>query len=107
MPATVRYNTLRLALLIVVGVVCYLAGARGAVLLMLALLISLPLSFVLLKRWRLAMIDEIASGKARKLNPVRAINQRIEAGNDAEDAALDAAEAAERTRAADGEPGTP
>jgi len=104
MPATVRYNTFRLLLLLVVGAVCYIAGARGAVLLALALIISLPLSFVLLKRWRLGMIDEIASGKASRFNPVSAVSNRIDAANRAEDAALDAA--AQR-RAADGDPTAP
>ena len=92
MPATIRYNTLRLLMVLVVGGVCYIAGARGVVLLMLAFFISLPLSFVLLARWRTAMIDEFASGQAKKLNPVRAVSDRIDRANEAEDAIVDAAE---------------
>ena len=93
MPATVRYNTLRLLMVLVVGAVCYLLGARGALLVLLALLISMPLSFVLLARWRRAMIDEFAEGRAGKANParaVRALNNRIESSKSAEDAAVDA-----------------
>src|SRR6478609_2286479 len=105
MPATIRYNTFRLLMVLVVGAVCYVLGARGLLLIMLAFFISLPLSFVLLARWRRAMIDEFASGKARelkpvrvvgdqahKLNPVRAVSDRIDAANQAEDEALDQAE---------------
>ena len=92
MKATVLYNTLRLLMVLVVGAVCYLLGARGLLLIMLAFFISLPLSFVLLARWRRAMIDEFASGKADKINParaVRAINDKIETNKANEDAIVD------------------
>ena len=91
MPATIRYNTLRLAMVLVVGAVCYVLGARGLTLVLLALLISMPLSFVLLARWRKAMIDEFAAGKAGRLNPIRAVGDRIDAANQAEDDAVDRA----------------
>ncbi len=79
-------------MVLVVGAVCFLLGARGLLLIMLAFFISLPLSFVLLARWRKQMIDEFASGKADKVNParaVRAINDRIESNKAAEDAIVD------------------
>jgi hypothetical protein len=94
MHATVRYNTLRLAMVILVGGVCYLAGARGIVLVALALIISLPLSFILLARWRHAMIEEIAAG--RMGGPARRLSARLDAGAAAEDAALDAEQAAQQ-----------
>lgn len=90
MPSTIRYNTLRLLLLIVVAVVCFLAGARGPLLVVLAVLISFVLSYVLLGRWRRGMIDELAKVKVGRLNVVARINDRIEAANLAEDVALDA-----------------
>lgn len=96
MPATIRYNTLRLAMVLVVGAVCYVLGARGLVLLVLALVISMPLSFVLLARWRHGMIEEIAARR----NPVRALNDRIEAAKRAED---DAVDDAERRRGSEGD----
>lgn len=92
MPATIRYNTLRFVMVLVTGAVCYLLGARGLLLIILAFFISLPLSFVLLARWRRAMIDEFASGKADKVNParaIRAINDKIESNKVAEDAIVD------------------
>lgn len=96
MPATIRYNTLRLALLLIVGAICFVFGARGPLLVLLAFVISMPLSYVLLARWRRGMIEEFAQGRADKVNParaVRAVNARIESAKDAEDAAIDAAEA--------------
>jgi hypothetical protein len=89
MPATVRYNLLRLMMVVVVGAVCYVLGARGLALIMLAFFISLPLSFLLLARWRKEMIDEFASGKAQRINPVRAVNERIDSAERSEDAILD------------------
>lgn len=102
MHATIRYNTLRLAMVIIVGAACYLLGARGLVLVILALVVSMPLSYFMLARWRLAMIEEIASKDVGKLNPVRAVNQRIDAANQAEDGLLDEAEAV-RAERRDGE----
>ena len=92
-PATIRYNTFRLAMVIVVGAVCYVFGARGLLCIVLALVISMPLSYVLLARWRRAMIDELAADGGRRFNIARRVSERIDAANDAEDAILDAAEA--------------
>lgn len=92
MPATIRYNTLRLAMVIIVGAVLYVIGVRGAVLLFLAVVISMPLSYFLLARWRIAMIEEFAAGKARRFNPMRAVSGKIDAANRAEDDAIDAAQ---------------
>jgi len=93
--ATLRYNTFRLAMVIVVGAICYVFGARGLLCFALALVISMPLSYVLLGRWRRAMIDELADRGRRvdvqRFNVVRRVEARIEAANDAEDAAIDAA----------------
>jgi hypothetical protein len=101
MHATLIYNVLRLTMILVVGAVCYVAGARGITLVLLAFIISLPLSFVLLARFRRAMIDEIAAKAAGRKSPARAISDRIDAGASAEDAILDAQEAREREAAAD------
>lgn len=89
MPATIRYNTFRLLMVIVIGAIAYVLGARGLVLIIIAFAVSLPLSFVLLARWRRAMIDEFASGKGQRLNLARVVNERIDAANDAEDEILD------------------
>lgn len=57
-----RYTVLRLALLLAVVAALYAIGARGALLLLMALLISAALSFILLRRPR----DEVAQRIAQR-----------------------------------------
>ena len=78
MLAFIRYTTLRLAMLIAVGVVASLLGVRGVALAAVAFLGSGLLSFVLLDRQRDALGESVGSVFTR-------INSRIDANTRAED----------------------
>lgn len=78
MLAFLRYSTLRLALLLAVGAVLYLAGLRELMLLIAALVISGVLSLFLLDRQREALGTSVGGIFTR-------INDRIEASKRAED----------------------
>lgn len=78
MISFLRYTTLRLAMLIAVGGVCYLFGLRSIVLLIVAFLGSGILSFVVLNRQREAMGESIGGVLSR-------INARIDANSRSED----------------------
>ena len=78
MLAFARYTTLRLAMLIAVGVVASLLGLRGVALAAVAFLGSGLLSFVLLDRQRDALGESVGSVFTR-------INSRIDANTRAED----------------------
>ncbi len=82
----VRYSILRLTLLVAVGAVLWLVGARGWLWLLLTALVSLALSYVLLRLPReqaAAALDERVSGRKRS-----GLDQRLDqdaADEDAED----------------------
>lgn len=78
MRATLAYTAVRLLLLIVAGGLIYLAGARGLLLLALALLVSGAASYVLLSRMR----DKMAGSISSRINSVRS---RLDEGSRAED----------------------
>ncbi len=78
MLAFVRYTTLRLAMLLAVGVVASLLGLRGVALAAVAFLGSGVLSFALLDRQRNALGESVGSVFTR-------INSRIDASARAED----------------------
>lgn len=78
MLAFVRYTTLRLAMLIAVGVVASLLGLRGVALAVVAFLGSGLLSFVLLDRQRDALGESVGGLFSR-------LNARIEANTRSED----------------------
>jgi NADH:ubiquinone oxidoreductase subunit 2 (subunit N) len=78
MRATVAYTTARILLFVAATGLIYLAGARGLLLLGLALLLSGAASYVLLSRQR----DAMASALSRRLTSFRS---RLDDGARAED----------------------
>jgi hypothetical protein len=54
-PPLLTYTVARLGLMVAVGVLCYLLGFREWALLLLTVLVSLPLSYLLLRRQREAL----------------------------------------------------
>jgi len=78
MRATFAYTTARILLFAAATGLCYLAGARGLLLLGLALLVSGAASYVILSRQRDAMSGALISR-------LRTLRTRIDAGAKAED----------------------
>ena len=78
MRATLVYTAVRFVLFAVAVGLIYLAGARGLLLIALALLLSGAASYVLLSRMR----DSMASSINRRIDSVRS---RIDEGSRAED----------------------
>jgi len=78
MRATIAYTTARILLFVAAAGLIYLAGARGLLLLGLALLVSGAASYILLTRQR----DAMAGALSRRLGSVR---DRLDAGTRAED----------------------
>ena len=78
MRATLAYTAVRFLLFAVAVGLIYLAGARGLLLIALALLLSGAASYVLLSRMR----DSMASSINRRIESVRS---RIDEGSRAED----------------------
>jgi len=77
MRATFAYTTARILLFAAATGLCYLAGARGLLLLGLALLVSGAASYVMLSRQRDAMSGAL-------VNRLRTLRTRIDAGAKAE-----------------------
>ena len=78
MRATLAYTAVRFVLFAVAVGLIYLAGARGLLLIALALLVSGAASYVLLSRMR----DSMASSISRRIESVRS---RIDEGSGVED----------------------
>jgi hypothetical protein len=78
MRATLAYTAVRFLLFAVAVGLIYLAGARGLLLIALALLVSGAASYVLLSRMR----DTMANSINRRIESVRS---RIDEGSRAED----------------------
>ena len=78
MRATLAYTAVRFVLFAVAVGLIYLAGARGLLLIALALLLSGAASYVLLSRMR----DSMASSISRRIESVRS---RIDEGSRVED----------------------
>ena len=78
MLAFIRYSTLRLAVLLVVGAVCYLIGLRGFMLLLVALIASGIVSLFVLDRQREALGESVGGVFSR-------INARIDENTRSED----------------------
>jgi len=78
MRATLAYTAVRFLLFAVAVGLIYLAGARGLLLIALALLLSGAASYVLLSRMR----DTMAGSISRRIESVRS---RIDEGSRAED----------------------
>jgi hypothetical protein len=81
MRSAVAYTSARILLFVGATGLLYLAGARGLLLLGLALLVSGIASYVLLSRQRDAMSGAIAS----RLQGLRGLGRRLDAGTRAED----------------------
>jgi len=85
MRATFAYTTARILLFVVSTILLYLVGARGILLLALALVVSGVLSFVLLSRQRDvmsgALIGRLRNGRERAAG----LRTRLEEGARAED----------------------
>lgn len=86
-PPLLVYSVLRLGLFVVVLLVLALLGARGLLLLVLAAVVSLPLSFVLLGGPR----ERLAVRVAERADPGRRRRSRWDRSADADAAAEDAA----------------
>jgi len=78
MRATIAYTAARILLFVAAAGLIYLAGARGLLLLGLALLVSGAASYILLTRQR----DAMAGALSRRLGSFR---DRLDAGTRAED----------------------
>jgi len=78
MRATIAYTAARILLFVAAAGLIYLAGARGLLLLGLALLVSGAASYILLTRQR----DAMAGALSRRLGSFRT---RLDAGSRAED----------------------
>jgi hypothetical protein len=78
MRATLAYTAVRFVLFAVAVGLIYLAGARGLLLIALALLVSGAASYVLLSRMR----DSMAGSISRRIESVRS---RIDEGSRVED----------------------
>ncbi len=78
MRATLSYTVLRLGLFVVAFVLLYLAGARSFLLLVLATLVSLVVSYFVLSPQRAAMSEAITA----RMSDFR---KRLDAGTRAED----------------------
>ena len=78
MRATLAYTTARIVLFLIAAVLFYLAGARGLLLLGLALVVSGAASYILLSRQR----DAMAGALGRRLGSFRS---RLNAGTRMED----------------------
>jgi hypothetical protein len=85
MRATLAYTSARILLLVASLILLYLVGARGLLLLVLALLVSGILSYVLLARQRdrvsSALMGRLRNGRQRAAG----FRTRLEAGAQAED----------------------
>jgi hypothetical protein len=99
-----RYTVLRLGLFVVVLAALFAAGARGLLLVGLTVVVSLALSYLLLRKQRDAMAVVIAERIAARTGEPHHADGVDEAAEDAEDdarrARLAAAQAAEHAREA-------
>ena len=81
MRSAIAYTSARILLFVAAAGLLYLVGARGLLLLGLALLVSGIASYVLLSRQRDAMSSVLAS----RLPGLRGLGRRLDAGTRAED----------------------
>ncbi len=91
-PALIKYTVLRLALFVAAMGVLYLLGARGILNLALAAVVSMLLSYLLLRGPREALAQEVAGRVGRRLDgPADGSRGMLGLDDDsaAEDAAVD------------------
>ena len=87
MRSVLAYTTARLLLFVAATGLLYLAGARGLLLLGLALLVSGIASYVLLSRQRDRMSGALSARVSGTRGRVREFRRRLDAGARAEDVA--------------------
>jgi hypothetical protein len=85
MRATLSYTVLRLAVFVVAGVLLYVAGARGILLIGLAAVVSAVVSLVLLARQREAMAGSISSRMNNARRRLADVGHRLDEGAKVED----------------------
>jgi Protein of unknown function (DUF4229) len=85
MRTTLFYTVSRLLLFIVVLLLLDLAGARGLLLIALALLISGLLSYVLLSRQRNSMASSLSGRLGARTRRTQSFRERLNEGTRAED----------------------
>jgi Mn2+/Fe2+ NRAMP family transporter len=85
MRATLAYTSARILLFVVSMILLYLVGARGLLLLALALVVSGIASFVLLSRQRDVMSGVLTGRLRNGRQRVRGFRSRLEEGARAED----------------------
>ena len=85
MRTTLAYTSARILLFVVAVVLLYLAGARGILLLALALVVSGIASFVLLSRQRDVMSGALAARLRNRRARTTSLRARLDEGTRAED----------------------
>ena len=85
MRTTLAYTSARILLFVVAVVLLYLAGARGILLLALALVVSGIASFVLLSRQRDVMSGALAARLRNRRARTTSLRARLDEGARAED----------------------
>lgn len=85
------YSALRIALIVLVGVVLYLVGMRGWLLGVVAVLVALLVSYLALSRPREAAALYIANRRTRRQTSGVRLNARLDRDNADEDDAITAA----------------
>lgn len=84
------YSALRIALIVVVGVVLYLVGMRGWLLGVVAILVALLVSYLALSRQREAAALYIATRRTQRQTSGVQLTERLDRDNADEDEAIDA-----------------
>lgn len=84
------YSALRIALIVVVGIVLYLVGMRGGLLGFAAVLVALLVSYLTLGRQRDAAALYLATRRTRRQTSGVRLNERLDRDNADEDEAIDA-----------------
>jgi hypothetical protein len=85
MRTGLAYTSARILLFVVATVLLYLAGARGILLLALAVIISALASYVLLSRQRDAMASALQRRMSKAADKAAEFRSRLEEGTAAED----------------------
>ena len=95
-PSILAYTSARILIFGCAVILLYLAGARGVLLLFLALVISALASYVLLNRQRALIADKLNGRLSRVGSKASELRERLEEGTRSEDEESTAGEGAER-----------
>jgi hypothetical protein len=85
MRATLSYTVLRIAIFVVAGILLYVAGARGILLIGLAAVVSAVVSLILLARQREAMAGSISNRMSKARGRLAEVGHRLDEGTKVED----------------------